>query len=72
MHTVSKSYEDRALILVFWPKLETCFCVGKGIIFGLCSRSQDFTISGCPLACVCSSLAFIFQQLTGSNAEGNS
>lgn len=47
-----------------------CFNFGKGISSGLSSRSQDFTISGCPLACVCSPLAFIFQQLTGSKAEG--
>jgi len=65
---VSKSDKD---ILVFWAKFEMCFCVGKGIIFGLCSRSQNFTISGYSLACICSPLAFIFQQLTGSNAEKN-
>lgn len=50
MHAISKSYKGEALILVFLPKLEMRFRVGKGIIFGLCSRSQDFTISGCPLA----------------------
>lgn len=62
--------DTKLSFLIFWPKLGVCFSFGKGINSGLSPGSQDFTISGCPLACVCSPLAFIFHQLTGSSAEG--
>lgn len=62
--------DTKLSFLIFWPKLEMCFSFGKGINSGLSPKSQDFTICGCPLACVCSPLAFIFHQLTGSSAEG--
>lgn len=41
-----------------------CLSFGKGINSGPSPGSQDFTISGCPLACVCSPLVF------SSKAEG--